>query len=84
MPENKKEVKEYSTSVWVFWILVAIVGTGLLFTGLQNTFTLGNLTMSVMFIVIGLILLFLSLTIVLGRANIAANGQDKVKKDSKK
>ena len=29
MPENKKEVKEYSTSVWVFWILVAIVGTGL-------------------------------------------------------
>lgn len=64
--ENKKEIK---TIVWVMWILMAIVGVGLLFGGIQNCIIGGNVVTSIMFIVVGIVLLFIGLTLLLGNAN---------------
>jgi len=65
--------KETKTVVWVFWILIAIIGTGLLFTGLQNSVLGDSLATSALLIVIGIALLFVGLIMVLGKANIEAN-----------
>lgn len=67
---KKEPVK---TSVWVFWILIAIIGVGMLFTGLQSSVLGDNITTSVMLIVIGIILLFVGLIMTIGKANIVAN-----------
>ena len=63
---KKEPVK---TSVWVFWILIAIIGVGMLFTGLQSSVLGDNITTSVMLIVIGIILLFVGLIMTIGKAN---------------
>lgn len=63
----KKE--QTKTIVWVFWILIAIIGTGLLFTGLQNSFSGENLG-AAMLIVFGIALIFVGLIMLLGKANI--------------
>ena len=75
--------KEIKTSLWVFvfWLLIAIIGTGLLFAGIQGSVVGNALTTSVMLIVVGIILVFIGLIMVLGKANIEA---DDVKKSSKK
>ena len=65
--------KNVITSVWVFWILIAIIGVSMLFTGFQSSIAGDSITTSVMFIVIGIILLFIGLIMVIGRANIVAN-----------
>ncbi len=70
MANKEKNVK---TSVWVFWILIAIIGVSMLFTGFQSSIAGDSITTSVMFIVIGIILLFIGLIMVIGRANIVAN-----------
>ena len=84
---KKEEVK---TSVWVFWILVAIVGVAMLFAGLQGSVLGDNITTCVMLIVVGIILLLVSLIIIIGKANIIANNLEmpkaterKAKKESK-
>lgn len=69
----KKE--QTKTIVWVFWILIAIIGTGLLFTGLlftglQNSFSGENLGAAAMLIVFGIALIFVGLIMLLGKANI--------------
>lgn len=70
MANKEKNVK---TSVWVFWILIAIIGVSMLFTGFQSSIAGDSITTSVMFIVVGIILLFIGLIMVIGRANIVAN-----------
>ena len=70
MANKEKNVK---TSVWVFWILITIIGVSMLFTGFQSSIAGDSITTSVMFIVIGIILLFIGLIMVIGRANIVAN-----------
>lgn len=77
---KKEPVK---TSVWVFWILIAIIGVGMLFTGLQSSVLGDNITTSVMLIVIGIILLFVGLIMTIGKANIVANDIE-LPKSSKK
>lgn len=81
----KKEKEPIKTSVWVFWILIAIIGVGLLFSGLQSSVIGDSVTTSVMFIVVGIILLFIGLIMVLGKANIEANDLEinKPKKEEK-
>lgn len=70
MANKEKNVK---TSVWVFWILIAIIGVSMLFTGFQSSIAGDSITTSVMFIVVGIILLFIGLIMVIGKANIVAN-----------
>lgn len=78
--------KENKTSMWVFvfWIIIAIIGTGLLFTGLQNSVLGDSIPTSVMLIVIGIILIFMGLVMVLGKANIEAKDVELPKKEEKK
>ena len=64
-----KKNEEVKTIVWVFWIMLAIIGVGLLFAGIQGN----NIATCVMLIVVGIILLFIGLVMVLGRANIITN-----------
>lgn len=75
--------KEIKTSLWVFvfWLLLAIIGTGLLFAGIQGSVAGNTLATSVMLIVVGVILVFIGLIMVLGKANIEA---EDVKTSSKK
>lgn len=68
-----KKQEEIKTAVWVFWILLAIIGVGMLFTGIQNSVTEQKLVTSIMLIVVGIILLFIGLVMVIGKANIIAN-----------
>ena len=68
-----KKNEEVKTVVWVFWILLAIIGVSMLFAGIQNSVQGNNITTSVMLIVVGIILLFIGLVMVLGRANIITN-----------
>ena len=68
-----KKNEEVKTIVWVFWIMLAIIGVSLLFAGIQNSVQGNNITTSVMLIVVGIILLFIGLVMVLGRANIITN-----------
>ena len=68
-----KKQEEVKTIVWVFWILIAIIGVSMLFAGIQTSVLGNNITTSVMLIIIGIILLFLGLVMVLGKANIIVN-----------
>lgn len=67
----KKE--EPKTSVWVFWIMLAIIGVSLLYAGIQSSLFGGSIPLAVMLIVVGIILLFIGLSMMLGKANIIAN-----------
>ncbi len=79
---KKEQIK---TSVWVFWILIAIIGVSMLFSGIQSSIVGNTITTSVMFIVVGTILLFIGLIMVIGKANIVANDLEmpSSKKDEK-
>lgn len=68
-----KKNEEVKTVVWVFWILLAIIGVSMLFAGIQGSIQGNNITICVMLIVVGIILLFIGLVMVLGRANIITN-----------
>lgn len=70
---ENKEKEPIKTSIWVFWIMIAIIGVGLLFSGLQSSVRGDSITTSVMFIVVGIILLFIGLIMIFGKANIEAN-----------
>ena len=78
---KKEEVK---TSVWVFWILLAIIGVAMLFTGLQGSVAGSDITTCVMLIVVGIILLFVGLIMIIGKANIIANNLEMPKATEKK
>ena len=82
--ENKKEIK---TVVWVLWILMAIVGVGLLFGGIQSCIIGGNIATTIMLIVVGIVLLFVGLILLLGNANMQRANIEipkEVKKEEKK
>ena len=68
-----KKNEEVKTVVWVFWILLAIIGVSMLFAGIQGSIQGNNIATCVMLIVVGIILLFIGLVMVLGRANIITN-----------
>ncbi len=70
MAKKKEEVK---TIVWVFWILIAIIGVSMLFAGIQSSFIGDNIVTSIMLVIVGTILLFIGLIMVIGKANIIAN-----------
>lgn len=78
---TKKE-GQIKTAVWVFWILMAIIGVGMLFTGIQGSVLGDNLTTSIVLVVIGIVLLFIGLIMVLGRANINTTDISVHKEDS--
>lgn len=65
------------TVIYVLWLIIAIVGTALLYTGIQ--LSVANVDVSfvipVMLIVIGIMLTFFGLIMVLGYANIEAKTQ---------
>ena len=65
-----KKEEPVKTIVWVFWILIAIIGVGMLYTGIQGSVLGDNLTTSIMLVVVGIVLLFIGLIMVLGKANI--------------
>ena len=69
--ETKKE--EVKTIVWVFWILMAIIGVSMLFAGIQSSVIGDNIVTSIMLVIVGIILLFIGLIMVIGKANIIAN-----------
>ena len=48
----------------------AIIGVGMLYTGIQGSVLGDNLTTSIMLVVVGIVLLFIGLIMVLGKANI--------------
>ena len=64
-----KKEEPVKTIVWVFWILIAIIGVGMLYTGIQGSVLGDNLTTSIMLVVVGIVLLFIGLIMVLGKAN---------------
>ena len=68
-----KKNEEVKTVVWVFWILLAIIGVSMLFAGIQGSIQGNNIATCVMLRVVGIILLFIGLVMVLGRANIITN-----------
>ena len=83
MPEKNKK-KEISTFEWTMWIIVAIVGVALLFVGLNNVASGdADFTRYVMFIVVGILLLSVSLSYIIGNLNLAVNGEEAVKPASK-
>lgn len=82
-----KKQEEIKTIVWVFWILIAIIGVSMLFAGIQSSTIGDNVVTSIMLIVVGIILLFVGLIMVIGRANIIANDLEMpnaTKKEEKK
>ena len=83
MAKKKEEVK---TIVWVFWILMAIIGVSMLFAGIQSSFIGDNIVTSIMLVIVGTILLFIGLIMVIGKANIIANDLEmpKLSKTEKK
>ena len=83
MAKKKEEVK---TIVWVFWILIAIIGVSILFAGIQSSFIGDNIVTSIMLVIVGTILLFIGLIMVIGKANIIANDLEmpKLSKTEKK
>ena len=83
MDKKKEEVK---TIVWVFWILMAIIGVSMLFAGIQSSFIGDNIVTSIMLVIVGTILLFIGLIMVIGKANIIANDLEmpKLSKTEKK
>ena len=67
------EKKETSVWAFVFWLLIAIVGAGLLFTGIQSSSAgISSVATPILLIVVGIILVFIGLVMVLGKANIEA------------
>ena len=78
-----KKNEEVKTIVWVFWIMLAIIGVSMLFAGIQSSVAGDNITTSVMLIVVEIILLFIGLVMVLGKANIITN-EIELPKSSKK
>lgn len=82
-----KKQEEIKTIVWVFWILIAIIGVSMLFAGIQSSTIGDNIVTSIMLIIVGIILLFVGLIMVIGRANIIANDLEMpkaTKKEEKK
>ena len=83
MPEGNKK-REIPTFEWVLWIIMAIVGVAFLFVGINNVAAGDNdFTRCVMFVVVGIALLAVSLSYVIGNLNIAANGEEVVKRTAK-
>lgn len=78
-----KKNEEVKTIVWVFWILMSIIGVGMLFTGIQSSVLGDNIVTSIMLVVVGLVLLFVGLIMLIGKANIVANDLE-MPKSSKK
>ena len=74
-------------AIYVLWLVMAIAGTALLFTGIQLSVN-GNvgIVTPVMLIVIGTIFVFLGLVMVLGYANVEAKAEamKNTKEDTKK
>lgn len=68
-----KKNEEVKTIVWVFWILMAIIGVSMLFAGIQGSVIGNNIVTSIMLVIVGIILLFIGLIMVIGKANIIAN-----------
>ena len=68
-----KKNEEVKTIVWVFWILMAIIGVSMLFAGIQSSVIGDNIVTSIMLVIVGIILLFIGLIMVIGKANIIAN-----------
>ena len=74
-------------AIYVLWLVVAIAGTALLFTGIQLAINSNvGIVAPVMLIVIGVIFVFLGLVMVLGYANIEAKAEamEKGKSETKK
>lgn len=72
------------TAIYVLWLIVAIAGTALLFTGIQLAVNSSvGIVVPVMLIVIGIIFVFLGLVMVLGYANIEAKAEASTKKKEK-
>ncbi len=81
MMAKKEEIK---TSVWVFWILIAIIGVSMLFSGIQSSVLGDSIVTSIMLVIVGIILLFIGLIMIIGKANIVANDLEMPKKSTKK
>ena len=74
-------------AIYVLWLVVAIAGTALLFTGIQLAINSNvGIVAPVMLIVIGVIFVFLGLVMVLGYANVEAKAEAgaKAKVEAKK
>lgn len=87
MAEKKKE--QIKTSVWAFWIIIAVIGVCMLFAGIQSSVSATvSRTVAIMLIVVGIILLFIGLVMTVGKANIIANDLEMpkmtIKKEDKK
>ena len=83
MAKKAEEKEEVKTIVWVFWILFAIVGVGMLFAGIQSSVFGNSIVTSIMLVTIGLVLLFVGLIMVLGKAKIIANDLELPKSEKK-
>lgn len=81
MMAKKEEIK---TSVWVFWILIAIIGVSMLFSGIQSSVLGDSIVTSIMLVIVGIVLLFIGLIMIIGKANIVANDLEMPKKSTKK
>ena len=81
MMAKKEEIK---TSVWVFWILTAIIGVSMLFSGIQSSVLGDSIVTSIMLVIVGIVLLFIGLIMIIGKANIVANDLEMPKKSTKK
>ena len=74
-------------AIYVLWIVIAIAGTALLYTGIDLAVNSGlGIVIPVMLIVIGTLFIFLGLVMVLGNANIEAKAEaiEKSKAEAKK
>lgn len=78
-----KKQEEVKTVVWVFWIIMSIIGVSLLFAGIQGITSGEDIVTVIMLIVIGIILLFVGLTMIIGKANIATNNVEMPKAEKK-
>ncbi len=74
------------TFIYVLWLTIAIVGTAVLFTGIQLSVNAAStgIVIPVMLIVVGIILLFIGLVMVLGYANVEAKSESKAEGKAKK
>lgn len=78
------EKKEPKTAEWVLWILIAIVGAALLFTGVRAAALQQNVVVSTMCIVVGVILAFIGLIVMLGKANVVVKEKKATEPTKKK
>lgn len=74
------------TFIYVIWLTIAIIGTAVLFTGIQLSVNVAaaGIVLPVMLIVVGIILLFVGLVMVLGYANVEAKSSAKSEGKAKK